>query len=150
MCFFLSGGLALELIKDKDPKKIVFSVNEKKDNQFWYFHKVNPGAEFGFILGKGTKKVLDISTSSCANDWCEVHAWDITNGANQLWKIVGDDLISKWKNAKFVFSQSLVPSVYTGQEQNVGGDIFIDKTSTPTNPAFEGKRKLKKIYFNDQ
>ena len=57
---------------------------------------MNPGAEFGLILGKGTKKVFDIYT--CANDWCEVHAGAIHNGANQLWKIVGDDLISKWKN----------------------------------------------------
>ena len=112
---------------------------------------MNPGDEFGLILGKNTKNVFDISTSSCASNWCEVHTWGIHNGDNQFWKIDGDDLISKWKNAKFVVSESLVPSVYTGQEQNVGGDIFIDKTSTPIfNPAFEGKTKLKKICFNNQ
>ena len=101
---------------------------------------MNPGDEFGLILGKGTKKVLGISTRSCANAWCKVHIRDIYNGDNQLWKIVVDALISKWNNAKFAVSETLVPSVYTGQEKNIGGDIFIDKTSTPIfNPTFEGK-----------
>lgn len=112
---------------------------------------MNPGDEFGLILGKNSKKVLYISTRSCANAWCKVYTWDVHNGDNQLWKIVGDDLISKWNNAKFVVSETLVPSVYTGQEHTIGGDIFIDKTSTPIfNPTFEGKRKLKKICFNNQ
>ena len=108
---------------------------------------MNPGDEFGLILGKNTKKVFDISTSSCANDWCKVHTWYIHNGDNQLWKIDGDDLISKWKNAKFVVSETLVPSVYTGQEQTVGGDIFIDKTSTPIfDLAFEGKKAKENLF----
>ena len=112
---------------------------------------MNPGDEFGFILGKNSIKVLGISTKSCANAWCKVYTRDVHNGDNQLWKIVGDDLISKWNNAKFVVSGTLVPSVYTGQEQTIGGDIFIDKTSTPIfNSTFEGKRKLKKIWFNNQ
>ena len=102
-------------------------------------------------MGKNTKKVFDISKSSCKNAWCKVLTGNIHNNDDQLWKIVGDDLISKWNNAKFVVSGTLlVPSVYTGQE-TVGGDIFIDKTSTPTFiPAFEGKRKLKKICFKNK
>ena len=101
---------------------------------------MNPGDEFGLILGKGTKKVLGISTRSCANAWCKVHIRDIYNGDNQLWKIVVDALISKWNNAKFVVSETLVPSAYTGHKKTIGRDIFIDKTSTPIiNPTFEGK-----------
>ena len=61
---------------------------------------MNPGDEFGLILSKNSKKVLDISTRSCANAWCKVYKWDVHNGDTQLWKIVGDDLISKWNNAK--------------------------------------------------
>ena len=134
---------ALELIEDN---KLVFSVNEKKENQFWYVHKVNPGDEFGLILGKNTKKVFDVSKSSCKNAWCEVNTGNILNNDDQMWKIVGDDLISKWNNAKFVVSETLVPSVYTGQE-TVGGDILIDKTSTPTfNPAFEGKKAKENLF----
>ena len=124
---------ALELIEDD----LVFSVNEKQDNQFWYF--ANPGDEYGLIFGKNSQKVLDIFTTICADNFCKVGTWSAHNGDNQLWKIDGDDLISKWNNAKFVVNQIFGPSVYTGQDQIDGGDIFIDDTSTPIfNPTFEG------------
>ena len=126
---------ALELIDDN----LVFSVNEKKETQFWYFHLANPGDEYGFILGKNSQKAFDIFTSTCENDICKVGVWNVHNGDNQLWKKVGDDLISKWNDAKFVVGESFSASVYTGQEQIDGGDIFIDETSTPIfNPPFEG------------
>ena len=127
---------ALELIDDN----LVFSVNEKKETQFWYFHLANPGDEYGLILGKNSQRAFDIFTSTdCENDICKVGTWNIHNGDNQLWKKVGDDLISKWNDAKFVVSENFGASVYTGQEQIDGGDIFIDETSTPIfNPPFEG------------
>jgi hypothetical protein len=126
---------ALELIDDN----LVFSVNEKKETQFWYFHLANPGDEYGFILGKNSQKAFDIFTSTCENDICKVGVWNVHNGDNQLWKKVGDDLISKWNDAKFVVGENFIASVYTGQEQIDGGDIFIDETSTPIfNPPFEG------------
>ena len=126
---------ALELIDDN----LVFSVNEKEETQFWYFHLVNPGDEYGFILGKNSQKAFDIFTSTCENDICNVGVWNVHNGDNQLWKKVGDDLISKWNDAKFVVSENLSASVYTGQEQIDGGDIFIDETSRPVfNSPFEG------------
>ena len=99
----------------------------------------NPGDEYGLILGKNSQRAFDIFTSTCENDICKVGTWGIHNGDNQLWKKVGDDLISKWNDAKFVVSEKFSASVYTGQEQIDGGDIFIDETTTPIfNPRFEG------------
>ena len=134
---------ALELIDDN----LVFSANEKKDTQFWYFHLVNPGDEYGLILGKNSQKAFDIFTSTCENDICKVGTYNVHNGDNQLWKKVGDDLISKWNDAKFVVSENFSASVYTRQEQIDGGDIFIDETSTPIfNPLFEGTFNNWKIF----
>jgi hypothetical protein len=65
----------------------------------------------------------------------------------------GDDLISKWNSAKFVVNQIFGPSVYTGQDQIDGGDIFIDDTSTPIfNPTFEGmyNKNWRKFAFTNQ
>ena len=135
---------ALELIDDN----LVFSVNEKKETQFWYFHLANPGDEYGFILGKNSQKAFDIFTSTCENDICKVGVWNVHNGDNQLWKKVGDDLISKWNDAKFVVNEDFGASVYTGQEQIDEGDIFIDETSTPIfNPPFEGILTTKKSWL---
>ena len=100
---------------------------------------MNPGDEYGLILGKNSQKAFDIFTSTCENDICKVGTYNVHNGDNQLWKKVGDDLISKWNDAKFVVSEKFSASVYTGQEQIDGGDIFIDETTTPIfNPPFEG------------
>ena len=132
-------GKALELIG----KNLVFSVNEKKDSQFWYFlrENQNPGDEYGFIFNlKNNRKALDINRNSCKNKYCKVGTWSVSNQNHQLWKIDGNDLISKWNNAKFVVDKIPGPSVYTGQEQTDGGQILIDVTSAPiSNPlAFEG------------
>ena len=100
---------------------------------------MNPGDEYGFILNKNSRKAFDIFTSTCENGICKVGLYSVNNGDNQLWKKVGDDLVSKWKNAKFVVNEDFSASVYTGQEQIDGGDIFMDESSTPIyNPPFEG------------
>ena len=120
--------------------KIVFSVNEKKDSQFWYFLWENPGDEYGFIFNlKIHKKALDINLGSCKNKYCKVGTWYASNKNNLLWKRDGNDLISKWNNAKFAVNEILGPSVYTGQEQTDGRKISIDLTTQPiSNLAFEG------------
>ena len=127
---------------------LVFSVNQKKDNQFWYFHFVNPGDEYGVILNKNSRKAFDIFTSTCENDICKVGIYGVHGNDNQLWKRVGDELISKWNNAKFVVNEDFSASVYTGQGQIDGGDIFIDETSTPIfNPPFEGILTTKRYWL---
>ena len=102
---------ALELIDDN----LVFSVNEKKETQFWYFHLANPGDEYGLILGKNSQRAFDIFTSTdCENDICKVGTWNIHNGDNQLWKKVGDDLISKWNvdvSLNLIFHQKIYVSL---------------------------------------
>ena len=120
--------------------KIVFSVNEKKDSQFWYFLWENPGDEYGFIFNlKNNRKALDINRNSCKNKYCKVGTWGVSNENHQLWKRDGNDLISKWNNAKFAVNEILGPSVYTGQEQTDGRKISIELTTHPIfNPTIEG------------
>ena len=109
---------------------------------------VNPGDEYGLILGRLNNwpyKALDIFKTTCENDTCKVGVYNVHGADNQLWKKVGDDLYSKWENAKFVFTEDFNASVYIGQEQVSGGDIFIDETNTPIfDPPFEGIFTTKK------
>ena len=108
---------------------------------------VNPGDEYGLILGKNSQKAFTIFTSTCENDICKVGTYNVHNAGNQLWKKVGDDLISKWNDATFVVNENFSASVYTGQDQIDEGEIFIDETSTPVfNPPFEGTLTTK-IYW---
>jgi hypothetical protein len=109
---------------------------------------VNPGDEYGLILGKNSQKAFDIFISTCENDTCQVGTYNVHNADNQLWKKDGDDLISKWNDAKFVVNEDFGASVYTGQEQIDEGEIFIDETSTPIfNPPFEGILTTKKSWL---
>ena len=109
---------------------------------------MNPGDEYGVILNKNSRKAFDIFTSTCENDICKVGTYNVHNADNQLWKKVGDELISKWNNAKFVVNEDFSASVYTGQEQIDGGDIFIDETSTPiVNLPFEGILTTKRYWL---
>ena len=109
---------------------------------------MNPGDEYGVILNKNSRKAFDIFTSTCENDVCKVGIYGVHGADNQLWKKVGDDLISKWNNAKFVVNEDFSASVYTGQGQIDGGDIFIDETSTPIfNLPFEGTLTTKRYWL---
>ena len=91
------------------------------------------------MLNKNIRRVVDIFKSSCADNFCQAVHGLLIMEIISCGKIYGDDLISKGNNAKFAVNQIFGPSVYTGQDQIDGGDIFIDDTSTPIfNPNFEG------------
>ena len=153
----LSGkvnGKALELFEHAKPginEWLKFTTNKKKHNQYWFLQHMKPyddshdyayvGSNYGYGNYDFDKangfEVLVVDRSTCNSYWCKVSTarpHDVSNHDYQIWKVVGDQLVSKYLFATFGVLEDVGPVVFINQE-NIDPNVYIDFTSTP--PTFD-------------
>ena len=161
----LSGkvnGKALELFEHAKPginEWLKFTTNKKKHNQYWFLQHMKPyddnhgyayvGSNYGYGKNDFDKtngfEVLVVDTSTCNSYWCKVSTarpHDVSNYDYQIWKVVGDQLVSKFLHeitvATFGVLEDVGPVVFINQENIVPvafAGVYVDYTST--SPTFD-------------
>ena len=150
------NGKALELLEHKTPSgnyHLKFTTNKKKHNQFWFLQYMKPYGhhiDYSFVASNYGSTTLDngfevlvVNTKACSgggshwSNWCQVktaRTENLYNLDHHLWKMVGDQLVSKYLDATLGVEEHVGLVVFLRQE-NIKPNVHMDFSSNP--PSFD-------------
>lgn len=122
----------------------MFTTNEFKDSQYWFWQREDPSSEYGYIASKLYADYKDYGTVLqvvyvCEGSTCKIKPFEVSGNYKQMWKWDGNAFVSDWHDAKMIVHGNLGLAAYKGS-RDVSDNIVTmnDKTHSIYNSDFEG------------
>lgn len=122
----------------------MFTTNEFKDSQYWFWQREDPSSEYGYIASKLYADYKDYGTVLqvvyvCEGSTCKIKPFEVSGNYKQMWKWDGNAFVSDWHDAKMIVHGNLGLAAYKGS-RDVSDNIVTmnDKTHSIYNSNFEG------------